>query len=471
MTSPVGLREREPADCQDKPAPPLDLPALDLDEDLFTTRGARMDGDNETVRNLLIEASHKIQELDAIKAAVAGLIAPVGRTLRAFEVEKAEKTVLERTLEALLAEQKTLRDQIAGLDKQAGTATAECAKLRDDLAVAMRNASALEAAKAELSDSLMAARDYAANLESRIALETAETRRLREEGQRRDAMLTAADRRAVTAETELSNVKQKLMIADTEKRSLHASVEKAINETARMSRRQLATENLLAASQTRLRQMEAQLTELSSERTRIAATLADADGQREAEAAAQTMRFDAMRSRTVTAEKLLTETREQLATRADDIRKLERQLSELALAHNSLQNRFAGSENARNECEARIHELEQTRAVLHERHAALTQSLATRDIALARAEGRVTALTDTLASLHAQTDAARTALTRELDDAKAALNRERVERAAVEGALESGRKDLARVMREVMELQRRLTAQEPDPTPKPANAA
>jgi chromosome segregation ATPase len=464
MTSPVGQRERAPADCQDKPA-------LDLDEDLFTTRGGRMDGDNETVRNLLIEASHKIQELDAIKVAVANLITPVGRTLRAFEVEKAEKTVLERTLEALQAEQKTLRDQVAGLNKQAGTATAECAKLRDDLAVAMRHTATLEAAKAETHGSLMAARQYATDLENRIALETAETRRLREDGQRRDAMLSAADRRAVALETELSNVKQKLMIADTEKRSLHASVEKAINETARMSRRQLATENLLAASQTRLRQMEAQLTELSSERTRIAATLADADGQREAEGAAQTMRFDAMRSRTVTAEKLLTETREQLATRADDIRKLERQLSELALAHNSLQNRFAGSENARNECEARIHELEQTRAVLHERHAALTQSLATRDRALARAEDRVTALTDTLASLHAQTDAARTALTRELDDAKAALNRERVERAAVEGALESGRKDLARVMREVMELQRRLTAQEPDPTPKPANAA
>ncbi|HWM83693.1 MAG TPA: hypothetical protein VNQ56_16665 [Pseudolabrys sp.] len=475
MTASLGLRtHRFGSDETARSRPetdPAPTAALDLDDDLFTMQGPRAGGDSDAIRLLLTEAGRKIEELDAIKATVAGLIGPVARTLRAFDVEKAEKTVLERTLEALQAEQQSLRDQLAARDKQAETAAAENVRLRDALAAAQRDAKAQETARAELNGSLMAARQQAADLEHRIALETAETRRLREDGERHHARLAAADRRAVALETELSNVKQKLTIADTEKRSLHASVEKAINETARMSRRQLEAQNLLAAAQTRLRQTETELAELTTERTRLATALAQASERHDTEAAAQTMRFDAMKSRAATAEKLLTETREQLAARADEVRKLERQSNDLALAHDTLQNRFAATEHARNEGEARIHELEQARAVLHERQAALTHSLAARDTALARAEDRLAMLTDTLASLHMQTDAARLALTRELDDAKAALTRAHAERAMLEGALEAGRKDLARVMHEVMALQRRQTAQEPDPTPTPANAA
>jgi hypothetical protein len=42
---------------------------LELDEELFSTLGAQVGGDNETLRNLLLDANAKIGELDAIKAA------------------------------------------------------------------------------------------------------------------------------------------------------------------------------------------------------------------------------------------------------------------------------------------------------------------------------------------------------------------------------------------------------------------
>ena len=53
----------------------------------------------------------------------------------------------------------------------------------------------------------------------------------------------------------------------------------------------------------------------------------------------------------------------------------------------------------------------------------------------------------------------------------AALRREKHERAVAEGALEIGRKDFARVMREVMALQRDRAEHEPAPNPFAANAA
>jgi hypothetical protein len=58
-----------------------------------------------------------------------------------------------------------------------------------------------------------------------------------------------------------------------------------------------------------------------------------------------------------------------------------------------------------------------------------------------------------------------------LEDLTAALRREQHERAVAEGALDTGRKDFARVMREVMALQRNQTAREPGPNPFAANAA
>lgn len=483
MTSLAGFLGRKPvlsslsssdlssSDLPSSSTQPLPAAALDLDEDLFSTLGTRLGGDNEVVRNLLIEASYKLGELDDIKAVVGRLFDPVGRTLRAFEVEKADKLALQTALETTRADHGKLRERLTALEKEAGSAAGECQQLRQELAASARNVAALETAKGQLSDALTGLRTQAAGLESRLTQETAEARRLREDGQRLEERLAASDRRFGQIESELAGVRQKLTITETEKRSLHASLEKAIGESARAARRLVEAENLLAASQSRLRQVEAQLTELNSERSRLAAALEEANEHHDSEIAAQKTRFDAMASRAATAEKLLVETREQLAARAEEARRLERQVSELTLAHDTLRNRLTAADIARGDGEAKIHEIEQARAVLHERNAALAQSAQSKELALNRADERIVALSDELAALQAQMETNRQAHGRELDDLKAALNREKIERAMAEGALETGRKDLARVMREVMALQRRHTAQEPQPVLMSANAA
>ena len=58
-----------------------------------------------------------------------------------------------------------------------------------------------------------------------------------------------------------------------------------------------------------------------------------------------------------------------------------------------------------------------------------------------------------------------------IEELKAALQREKLDRSVVEGALEAGRKDFARVMREVMSLQRLQQAAEEPEALDAANAA
>ena len=69
--------------------------SVDLDEELFSAIGAQLGSSNETLRNLLLNANHKISELDAIKEAVAKLVSPVSKALREFETEKADKINLQ----------------------------------------------------------------------------------------------------------------------------------------------------------------------------------------------------------------------------------------------------------------------------------------------------------------------------------------------------------------------------------------
>ena len=92
----AGLYDK-PADLTPNATPPTDNP-LELDEELFTALGAQLGGENELLRNLLLDANAKIGELDGIKNAVGKLVDPESKALRAFEAEKSEKISLQTVL-------------------------------------------------------------------------------------------------------------------------------------------------------------------------------------------------------------------------------------------------------------------------------------------------------------------------------------------------------------------------------------
>jgi archaellum component FlaC len=90
---------------------------LDLDEELFSAIGAQLGSSNESLRNLLLNANHKISELDAIKDAVAKLVSPVSKALREFETEKADKINLQAALSNTRTAYGKLRNEVTDLEK------------------------------------------------------------------------------------------------------------------------------------------------------------------------------------------------------------------------------------------------------------------------------------------------------------------------------------------------------------------
>jgi crescentin len=73
------------------------------------------------------------------------------------------------------------------------------------------------------------------------------------------------------------------------------------------------------------------------------------------------------------------------------------------------------------------------------------KTLKVRETALARFEEKIAALTERNGHLEADIQVSRTNIEKRVEDLNSALQRERMERAVVEGALEAARKDNSRL--------------------------
>jgi chromosome segregation ATPase len=184
------------------------------------------------------------------------------------------------------------------------------------------------------------------------------------------------------------------------------------------------------------------------------------------------MRFDALQARASASEKLLGEAREHLLSRADEIRTYDRRAGELALERDALQARVADLEAERVQRESEFKEVDRARSTLVERSTALARAFTAKEAALTRAEDAIAALNEQIAALEAARAAEKQAADQRIEELGTSLRREQMQCSVVEGALETARKDFARLMREAMALQREQQMAPEDPARlRPANAA
>src|SRR5262245_32034229 len=76
---------------------------VEIENDLFLPSATQLGEENEAIRNLLLDAEHKIDELEATKRAIAKLVEPVANALRAYEQTKNEKINLHTALSSTRA--------------------------------------------------------------------------------------------------------------------------------------------------------------------------------------------------------------------------------------------------------------------------------------------------------------------------------------------------------------------------------
>ena len=400
------------------------------DERTFADLGARIGEGNEALRNLLIDTDRRITALDDVKDAFRNLVEPIGTALQALEQENSDNFGLRNTLAELRTNHETVRAEFQALEKKAAELTRDNQSLRRELALVQ------QAARAEI-----------ANLESQLAQETANARALGEANQIFADHANSTDKRIVELQADCTLTREKLSLLETDKRSLQTVLDQTLAESSRLSRRLTESESALAATRARLEQMEIGLASAENERTALCAARDEANERHQSERYALNLRLEAMRSRAGTAEKLLSEVRQSLVARTEEIRVTERKVVEATIARNATEKTVERLATARDALDTKVKELEQARTTLTERLNGLSETVKARETSLAHAEQKIKSLTDQVDQLEYETRTHRVKAAKRVEDLNEALQRARVEFAVAQGALETTRRDYARLQR------------------------
>ena len=453
-----------------QPAASTEKSDLELDHELFFPIATQLGQENETVRNLLMDAEHKIGELEIIKRSIGKLVDPVSKTLRAYEETKSEKLSLQGVLNNTRVAYNKLRDDLANAVKKSAGFEAESIRLRDIVAVAQQSVAALERTKAEQLAELAARRTHIAELQRHSQQQGSDLQLAQDENRRLNERIAAADKRAVQLESQAQAAQQKAMQAEQERAAIQASLQKSQGELAQTARRLNDTERTLAATQGRLKTVETGLADAQGERTRLAAALDEANHKHTDEKNLQNSRFETLQARARLTEGLLEEARQTLMARADEIRTYERRVAETSTAHDNVAEKHNDVLSMLAERDMQIKDFEMTHAALTEQTRMLTHAVGTRESAYNNAQQKIQDQSDLVQLLEHQLHAAQESTNLQIEQLSAQLQREQLERSMAEGALEAGRKDIARLLREIGSLQYRpVAASAGETAPGPTN--
>src|SRR5262249_30227314 len=147
-----------------------------------------------------------------------------------------------------------------------------------------------------------------------------ENRQLREENQHQKNQSAAAEEKSGQLAAELSASRDRIGVLEGEALLLQKSLDQAAEEEAHSLQRLAGSETALTAARSRLAQLESINEELRAEHDKLRATLAANGIRHDGQQSRIQMQIDAARARAAATEKLLTEARQQLAQRGEDVR-------------------------------------------------------------------------------------------------------------------------------------------------------
>src|ERR1700733_6683558 len=305
------------------PGPADRQPNIDRPEDhgnAFAAIGTRIGEDNEALRNLLIDTGHQFGAVDDLKDTIGKLVEPLHKLMSTLEHEKSDNASLRGALAESRASHETLRTEFQVLGNKSSELEDDNERLRRDLVSAQQTIGEDEGAKARFSDEIATLRIAMADLERQLGEESSSVRVLGDEKQLLLERAATADKRIVELEAETALARERLSLLDNEKNSLQTALDQTLSEAARTSRRLAESEVALSDARARLQQTESNLASIEDERKRLTAACEESNDRRQSEVYALSLKHDAIRSRSATAEKLLAEVRQNLVARSEKVR-------------------------------------------------------------------------------------------------------------------------------------------------------
>lgn len=448
-----------PATLQFTAPQPAEAPAakkpdveIDVAEETGAEASTRLGGECEALRNLIIEAGCKINEIDELRQSFVNIVDPAEQALRALEQEKTVNITLNRRLAALRTAHQTLLAKYDEVEDKRETAQTDKERFRLELEEEQRAARELKRIKAELTNDVAVSRARAISFEQQLADQALRIKTLSEDNQRLRNLSIEAEAKLNASDSELRATRENLSILQGENQSLQKSLTAAVTESTTLSQRSTESDTALTAARARVQQLETAFAAIEAERDKLTAEVADlTERQRNMHGKLQAQ-VEALRARSAMAEKLLANTRQLLGTRSDEARGSNRHATDAKRARDAAEARMREMEAALKAQEDQTRETERARIVLLDRNAALVNSLKSYDARLAEAEEQRLATTEELARRDNETKMMRLSLEQRIDELLSSLDHERLERQVLEGALDATRRDRAQLQHDLYRL-------------------
>jgi crescentin len=415
----------------------------------FANIGDRIGGDNEALRNLLIDTGLQFGALDELKTTFSKLVDPLHNMLGTLEQAKFDNASLRGALSELRTSHDNLRGEFDDLEKKSADLDGHNQGLARELTSAQQSVQELEGDKIKLTGELSAARVTIATLEKQLSEEAGNGRSLGDERRLLLERAEVADKRILESESAANLAGERLSLLENEKDSLQSALDQTLAQSSKTARRLAEAENALADARARLQKMEGSLAAAEDERKKLATSNDETNERRQSEVYALTLKLDAMRSRSTAAEKLLAEMRQSLVARTEEIRVAEAKLVAAVVARSGAEKKAEQLAATADAHDRQNKKLEQTRLSLTDRGKVLSETVKARDSALSNAQDKIKSLTDRAELLKAETAANHAKAEKRIEQLNAAIERERAERAVAEGALEATRGDYSRLQREL----------------------
>jgi chromosome segregation ATPase len=232
----------------------------------------------------------------------------------------------------------------------------------------------------------------------------------------------ALEKRAAELDTDRAGSEQQLAHAQQNARGLQRD------------KSELTTE--VAAARANLEQMEISLLAAQAERSALCTARDEADERHRSDAYTLNVRIEALRARATTAEKLLSEARQSLVLRTEELRLSERKTAEAIIARTTAEKTIEALTTARDALGTKAQKLELGRKSLTERSNSLAETLKAREASLTQAEQKIKLLTDRVAEIDVDAGAYRAKTERRIEELTESLQRERAaSREAVVGKI------------------------------------
>jgi chromosome segregation ATPase len=415
--------------------------------------GAKIGEDNEALRNLLVDAGMKVRQFEEYKTFFSKLIEPATNALRTLEQEKTNNIDLRRKLEQTVARSNELRARTHGLETRHAILVGENEKLRQELDLSRLEARDAERSRAEFAGENLVKRSTIADLERQLSLETSRVNALSDENQRLRDETVAAEEKASRLSAEMSAARDKINFLEGEALSLQKSLDQVSEQATHAARRFADAETALTTAKTRLLQLDAANNQLLSERDKLRSALEANSTRHGSEQGRVEMQIDAVRSRAAAAEKLLTEARQLLAQRGEEIRVSDQRNAESTYAREKAEKKVAELEAALSELQAEVFEIRSGRDRLIDKSTVVVSALKLRETQLQRAEETAKNATDRAVMLEAELRESGEAFERRIEQLTAVLERERLDHQVTDGALDSARRERDQLQADILNLQ------------------